>query len=623
MCGLFLTVGYAPDKRGLDTVAHRGPDGEGWKVFESPAGPVALGHRRLSIIDLDDRALQPMASADSRHWLIFNGEIYNYLELRAELAAAGSVFRTVSDAEVLLEAYRAWGAACLSRFVGMFAFAIFDDRDKTLFLARDHLGVKPLVWHAREKGFAFASEIKQLLQLPTFSRRMNRSRARDFLVSGVTDHRTSTLFADAMNVSPGDYAVIDLRRSRPGESITFKPYWRPPLPDEVAIKEDEAAARFKTLFLDSIRLQMRADVRVGSCLSGGLDSSSIVCAEATIRPSGAEPFNVVSAVFPGTSVDESRFIDAVVERTGVVSHRVTLDPASVFEDLDATLAAQDEPYGSTSIHAQRHVFRAARQAGVKVMLDGQGADEILGGYHGCFHYHYLRLIREARLFSLLETLRERKAWHGVEARSELAFVANRLKAPLRRLAGRATTAPHAWLRVPDIEGDVIAGAIAEHGLTRPRELGQYCVLLARSTNLPMLLRYEDRNSMAHSIEARVPFLDHRLVEFCLRLGHQHKIVGGDTKRVLRTAMKGVLPEIIRQRRDKLGFATPEEVWFKGPLRTEVLARAEKSVRAHGDIFEPSIAIDLLSATLDGRRPFDFLPWRVVVFGAWVDRFGMT
>ncbi|MBY0421283.1 MAG: asparagine synthase (glutamine-hydrolyzing) [Parvularculaceae bacterium] len=622
MCGLFVSIGFEPDRRCLDAVAHRGPDGDGWRRFESPAGPVTLGHRRLSIIDLDARALQPMPSADGRLHLVFNGEIYNYLEIRADLERIGVRFRTTSDAEVLLEGYAVWGERVLDKLVGMFAFLIWDDRDKVLFLARDHVGVKPLFWHGGSGGLSFASEIKQFFPLQSFRRVLHRERARDFLATGLTDHRASTLFADARHVGAGDYARLDLKSWRPGDRIPFAPYWRPPAPEDQGISEDAAAEQFRTLFFDSIRLQMRADVRVGSCLSGGLDSSSIVAAQTRLRPSDAEALNVVSAVFPGARVDESAHIDAMVAASGATPHRVTLDPGSVFEDLDAVLGAQDEPYGSTSIHAQMHVFRAAKAAGVKVMLDGQGADEILGGYHGCFHYHYVRLIRQARAGALLRTLVERKAWHGAAIRNQLDFAIRRLPPRLAAALGRPPVAPEQPFLRWGGDDDVLAGALAAHGLERPRDLGQYCVALVATASLPMLLRYEDRNSMASSIEARVPFLDHRLVEFSLRLGWRHKIVGGDTKRVLRAAMTDILPDSIRLRRDKIGFATPEEEWFRGPLADEVTRRTKATLAAFPDAFDSDAALAAVRARLDGARPFDFLPWRLIAFGAWAEKFGM-
>jgi len=591
-----------------------------------------LGHRRLAIIDLDDRALQPMPSDDGRYWLVFNGEIYNFIELKEELISAGYRFSTTSDSEVLLKAFQHWGSASLDRLIGMFAFVIWDDRLKQIFIARDRLGIKPLVYHASNKGFAAGSEIKQLIDLPGFSRRINLDRAHNFLSNGITDHHSTSLFRDAHNIGPGRYLKIDLKSWRPGDALSVAEYWQPPGPEDSIIGEDEAADTFRRLFMESIQLHMRADVRVGSCLSGGLDSSSIVAAQTALWPSNAEPLTAVSAVFPTSSVDESRFIDAVVQNTGVKSSRLTLDPHKVFEDSVAVVRAQDEPYGSTSIHAQYRVFERARELGIKVMLDGQGADELLGGYHGCFHYHYARLIRQARLGELLQTLNERKAWHNVSYREQLAAFARHLPAPLRGImAGSvaASNAPRSWMNTDLMqshrprEGSIIAQVLSSEGLDMPKTLGDYCQLLTRATSLPLLLRYEDRNSMAHSIEARVPFLDHRLVEFALRLGNQHKIVGGDTKRILRRAMSDLLPSAVLNRRDKIGFATPEEAWFKGPLRKKIEAGVEETLALYPSLLDSTQTRNFATQSLDGRIPYDSTLWRIVVFGIWGRELGMS
>lgn len=631
MCGIFISIGFSPDPAHIDAVSHRGPDGRGWRVFESPVGPVALGHRRLAIIDLDDRSLQPMPSSDGRYWLTYNGEIYNYVELRDELRAAGSAFSTQSDSEVLLAAYQAWGEGALDRLVGMFSFAIWDNKEKVLFAARDRLGVKPLVYHASTRGLALGSEIKQMFGLPGFTKRINLDRAHNFLETGVTDHLSETMFADAMNIGPGRYIKLDLKTWRPGHPLPVSNYWKPPAPQARRWSEADAAARFRELFFDSIRLHMRSDVRVGSCLSGGLDSSSIVCAQSRMWPVGQERLNAVSAVFPGSAVDESKFIDSVIKHANVSSTLVTLKPEDVFSDAEAILRAQDEPYGSTSIHAQYHVFKKAREQNIKVMLDGQGADEILGGYHGCFHYHYTRLFRQLQMFELLQTLNDRIAWHGQGLRQQLASYTARVPVIRQLLRPPGPDAPPkpSWMGSDLLQahmptgGSTLAQAMQVEGFERARTLGDYCVILTRTASLPMLLRYEDRNSMAHSIEARVPFLDHRLVEFALELGDQHKIVGGDTKRVLRRAMDSVLPDIIRDRRDKLGFATPEESWFKGPLRGAVEDGIDKTIALYPDLLVPDATRQYAKQILNGDRPFDFSLWRIVVFGIWGRQMGMS
>ncbi|MBK8196764.1 MAG: asparagine synthase (glutamine-hydrolyzing) [Acidobacteria bacterium] len=408
-----MSVGFEPSPKYIRAASHRGPDGEGSRVFASPSGPVAMGHQRLSILDPASRSAQPISDNSERYSMVFNGEIYNYIELRRELQASGVCFRTESDTEVLLQAIIHWGPQALGRLIGMFSFVIWDDHDKILLIARDRVGIKPLVLHSSSEGIAFASEIKQLLLLPTFRRRMNLARAYDFLSSGVTDHLPGTMFDDASNLSPGRFLRLDLKTWRPGHALPAETYWTPPSPDMAPISEGDAADKFRELFFDSIRLQMRADVKVGACLSGGLDSSAIVCAQSKARPRCAEPFGAVSAVFPGTSVDESAFIRDVVAASKVRSILTTVRPQTLIEDTEIVLRAQDEPYGSTSIVAQYNVFRAARENGIKVMLDGQGADELLGGYHGCFPYHYRGLVRQMKFLSLVRAMQERKAWHGI------------------------------------------------------------------------------------------------------------------------------------------------------------------------------------------------------------------
>jgi asparagine synthase (glutamine-hydrolysing) len=550
-----------------------------------------------------------MRSPDGRYWLIYNGELYNYLELRRELD--GWEFRTKSDAEVLLAAYVKWGPAALERFVGMFALAIFDADENRLFIARDRFGVKPLYYAVTRAGAAFGSEIKQLRGFPGQSGRANAERLRDFVEYGLIDHRDETCFADVLPVPAGARATIDLGGGAPSWlPLRFSVWWRPPEPEEGPLSEAEAAATFRRLFEESVRLHMRADVRVGSCLSGGLDSTSILCAMSALRGEGAEPLEAVSAVFPGADIDESAFIDLASRHARAASRRETFEPSAIFDDLDAVLAVQDEPYGSTSIHAQHRVFRRASDCGVKVMLDGQGADELLGGYHGAFHHHYLKLMRSFDIGGLATTLEERRRWHGLSWGRQLAPFA---KSALARLA----PGPRGGAAYPDPVG----AACAARGVPRPRSIGTYCVALTAALSLPSLLRFEDRNSMAFGVEARVPFLDHRLAEFALRLGDRHKIVGDDTKRVLRAAMAGLIPEEIRLRRDKIGFATPEAEWFRGPLKKRAAEMVDASIATYPDLFPEKDVRSVARDMLDGSRPYDHILWRIIVVGAWGRKFG--
>jgi asparagine synthase (glutamine-hydrolysing) len=630
MCGLFCSIGIAPDRSRIDIVAHRGPDGSGWEVRQSPAGPVALGHRRLAIIDLTEGGRQPMASPDGRFELIFNGEIYNYIELREELRAKGEVFTTDSDSEVLLRAYAVWGEGSLNRLRGMFAFLIWDDREKRLFAARDRFGIKPLYLVETGECIALASEIKQLLDLPGLERRMNIARVHDFLLSGICDHTAETMFDGVMQVRAGECLLVDAGKAPLAVTIRR---WYPATAAAIDVNETEAGRRYREALQDAVRLHLRSDVPVGSCLSGGLDSSSIVCLMSDMLRSrgGGARVNTFSACYAEKSVDEKPFMEEVVGHASTIPHYLFPKSDDVLRKASDITWHQDEPFGSTSIFAQWCVFDEARRAGIKVMLDGQGADEPLAGYHGSFSYYMAELIRRRDVAMVVRTMAERKRYHGLAVREQVQTY----MAPLLPLAltsalrgKRHAMIDHDWLGTDVIrrQGNpksALALASETLGLPPVTDIRSLCLTLTHASNLQMLLHWEDRNSMASSIEARVPFLDHPLVELVLGLGNAHKIVGGDTKRALRVAMVGILPEKVRQRRDKLGFATPEQIWFRGPLRGPILDGIEASLRRYPDLMNAAGVRALAADMLDERRPIDFTLWRIVNIGIWGERFGVA
>ncbi|MCR4523805.1 asparagine synthase (glutamine-hydrolyzing) [Bosea sp. 47.2.35] len=630
MCGLFGSIGFAPDMARIDLVSHRGPDGRGWREFASPGGPVALGHRRLAIIDVSDAGLQPMSERSGRYHLVFNGEIYNYIELRDEMRASGEIFETESDSEVLLRAYMLWGEGALKRLRGMFAFLIWDDRDKTLFAARDRYGIKPLYIAASGQGVAFASEIKQLLDLAGGTRRLNLARAYDFLADGMSDHTAETLFEGILQIRGGEYAIVAAHAAALGQPIVRR-WHEVAMPPVVTMSEKDAAERFRELLRDSVRLHLRADVPVGSCLSGGLDSSSIVCLMARMLPADGLGLHTVSACYADKSVDEKPFMDAVIEATGAQAHFVFPRAEDVFQRVADITWHQDEPFGSSSIFAQWCVFETAKAACIKVMLDGQGADEILAGYHGLFPTYLAELARSMRLMQLARTMAERRSMHGQGVGRQAAGLIYSL-APdgMKRLVrgARHDHLQHGWLSTDTLASlehrpSALETAAASLGLKAPGDIASICLVMAHSSNLPMLLHWEDRNSMAHGIEARVPFLDHPLVDFALGLGSQHKLVGADTKRVLRRAMADVLPPAVSARRDKLGFATPEAAWFRGPLRQLVEDGVERTLRTLPGLLDPAGTRRFASKMLSGAAPLDFSLWRIISLGIWAERFKVS
>jgi asparagine synthase (glutamine-hydrolysing) len=590
MCGIAGVVGRAPEAlRPLQAMTaalrHRGPDDEGYLLADSrssraaayggadtvpalglprlpetalPGTDVGLGSRRLSIIDLSPAGHQPMASPDGRLWVTYNGEIFNYVELRHELQRRGHAFRTASDTEVLLAAYSEWGEGALGRLNGMWAFALYDAREKLLLCARDRFGVKPLHYHAAGGLFAFASEIKGLLAHPAVPCRPHEAALHGFLVHGALHEGEGTFYEGIHSVPGGHRLSLDLRSG----AIDVRRWYTLPEPPPVPGDPGE----IRDLLADAVRLRLRSDVDVGTCLSGGLDSSSIVALTARLRDAAAAArHRAFSIVYPDAGLDESAYVCAVAEATGVEDARSTPTSAELLADLPALVRHQDEPFPSASVYSQFRVMKMAREAGVPVLLDGQGGDEVLAGYH----YHYGPYLAEvvARR-GLGAALREARRARQVTGRpwsfflGLLAYHAVPLPAGIqaravRRQATQGRVPPE--LVSPAWAARAGGGSVERHR----RRPGLHAELRAGilQTSLPALLRYEDRNSMAFSVEARTPYLDYRLVERAQALPASELIHNGWTKAILREAMAGVVPDPVRWRRDKLGFATPEKRWL--------------------------------------------------------------
>lgn len=625
MCGLFGSVGFELDQERIDIVAHRGPGGRGRRTFMNPEGPVTLSRPRLASTDISDAGLQPKSDASGRCQLVFNGEIYNYRELRAEMIASGEVFATESNFEVPLCACMLWGDAALQRLCAMLVFLIWGDRDKRLFVARDLYGIKPLYLFDGRGGVAFGSDIKQLLSLPGQSARMNIVRVHDFLSAGLSDHARETMFPAIVQLRRGEYASIDASGAMAPKLVVRR--WYAATAGELTLSEAEAAESFRNLLSGSVRLHLRSDVPVGSCLSGGLASSAIVClmAQQLDSAAGGERVNTISARYLDKSVEEKPSMDAVVAHAHTLPHFIFQRPEDVFQRASDITWHQDEPFGSSSIFAQWCVFEEARRAGVKAMLDGQGADEQLAGDDASFPYCLAELTRQGHLFQVAGTILERHRFHGTSIAEQIKHVSQ--VATLQRRRYQALT-QHDW-----IDGELISAqgnpnggfqlGVEMLGLPWVKDIRSLCLGMTYATNLSMFLHWEARNSMAHSIEERVPFLEHPPVEFSLVLGSDHKIVGEDTKRVLRKGMAGILPDVIKERRDKLGFATPETAWFRGPLHGLISDGIEKTLSIYSWLFNGSGVRALCSDMLEGRRRVDFWLWRIVSIGLWGERHGVS
>jgi asparagine synthase (glutamine-hydrolysing) len=562
-----------------------------------------------------------MSYADGRYWITYNGEIYNYLELREELCKLGHRFVSQSDTEVILAAYAQWGEACQEKFIGMWAFVLVDSHQQLVFASRDRFGIKPLFfWNLPDGTLALASEIKQFTVLPGWNAKADLQGCYDFLTRGLSQHRGGTMFSGVRQLLRGSCFTLRWRQTtRPNPRSWYR---LPATRLEPDLKS--ASEEFERLLAESVRLHLRSDVKVGSCLSGGLDSSSIVAmVNRYLREQGRHELQeTVSSCFDIAQFDERPFIQAVAQLTGVRTHYVFPDYRKLFSELPRLVWHQDEPFGSTSIYAQWNVFREASLQGLKVMLDGQGADEMLAGYHGFFSSWFAHL---ARRLALPRLVRELLSWHrkhGYSPWQGMVLLAHqllphRLRRIGLRFVGRATRPD--WLNVDYLDR---AGVVTdEPEIARPAGsiYGDSIRKLLHSS-LPLLLHFEDRDSMAHSVEARVPFVEHRLIEFVVSLPDHMKIQNGETKYVMRRALRGILPEEVRTRQDKMGFVTPEEVWLREAATGSFREAISQACELAPDLFNKTQVVQLFESYASGRRRFDFLPWRLACFGAWMNRF---
>jgi asparagine synthase (glutamine-hydrolysing) len=605
MCGLcgVVAAGRPPERETVDRmlaeIGHRGPDGRG--VFADDG--VCLGHLRLAIIDLSDAGLQPFPSEDGRLQLLHNGEIYNYLELREELRAKGHVFRTETDTEVLLAAYREWGEACVERFNGIWAFAIWDVERRTLFASRDRFGVKPLYYRRDAGRLAFASEAAALRGPEA---RADAGAVRDYVVQGWLDEGERTMFEGVRRLPPATNLVFA------DGKLTLRRYWR--LEPGAAPADPVGAVR--DLFHDAVRLQLRSDVPVGTALSGGIDSSAVAV---TVADLGVEHQKTVTAWFEDAGFDERPFARAVVDATGAESHWVSFDADDLVANLPAIVRAQGEPFGSTSICAGWYVMREARRAGLTVMLDGQGGDELFAGYRAAYGYRIADLLARGDVAELRRELPAFWRQHGGNRLAAAGVLARPFLPRSLAGAGRARLKGSSSLAHPDLRA-LPGGASGNGGQPFPDRLRRHLAETLSHRGLPELLRYEDRNSMAHAIEARVPFLDHRLVELAYSLDGAQLVARGRTKAVLRDALGELLPEPVRERRDKLGFVTPEGRFFRGALgdlAADVFA--SRAFRERG-LVDAGAARSRLEAHRRGELVAGMELWRALNVELWAQAF---
>ena len=585
----------------LGSISHRGPDATNSLLINQ----VALGHNRLSILDLSDAANQPMRRGDLV--MVFNGEIYNYLEIRKELESFGHRFHTQSDSEVILSSYEQWGAACVQRFVGMWALAIWDSRKEELFCSRDRFGIKPFLYILEGDRFYFGSEYKALRPSPVFSNDLNMRQIRRGLQMGWVVYQDETYF-EKVKALPEACNLL----YRNGK-VKIERYW-----DLQPLSKDQRTYQEKTIefrerLIDSLRLHMRSDVEVGACLSGGIDSSSITSIVGHLYPD--VDFRTITIYYAGeNAVDERPFVKSILQK---YPHIRNVDYSPQKEALRECFHRMcyhiDVPTNWSSDISQYYVMELAGRHKMKVLLDGQGSDEFLGGYMHSFYRLIGNELRQGHLATATRLFRDHRTNQEFGMKKSADVWAKSMMSAVfteQQLYSMEYRHFHPYLhRDPDRNAPF---RLAERF---PDKLDNFLYNLIFQTLLPSLLHFEDRNSMAFSIESRVPFLDHRLVEFGFRLKSEDRIRNGVTKSILRDSMRGILPDEILNRSDKKGFTTPGAHW----LRTDMHFLLEQNF-SNLDFLDQRLLRKLIKEFEGGNDKLAQLLWRVGGLGYWTSHF---
>jgi len=587
-----------------DAIAHRGPDGEGQWISDN--GKVGLGHRRLSIIDLSHSADQPMHYLD-RYTIVFNGEIYNYIELKEVLIKQGFLFKTASDTEVLMALYHRDKEACLQLLDGMFSFVIYDKKEETIFCARDRFGEKPFFYSCQPgQYFIFGSEMKELWAAG-IPKVVNKKMLYKYLQWGtlVNSVDLSETFYEGCRLLPhSHYIKMNLHSLKPEPQSYYDIQWKN---IDYSITEEKATKQFRELFYESVKRRLRSDVPVGSSLSGGLDSSLVVGVIDELIKGSGQIQKTFSAVFPGFAKDERRYMDMVIDKTCAEPHFVTPTDDGMIQELPTISYHQEEPYGSASIYVQYKVMELARKEQITVLLDGQGADEILAGYHGYYLQYFKELYRNDRKRYTYEVAMYKELHSGNEINGLLSRgIKQRIREiapfaikPLRNLYRRVRPVERPGFFNPDFV-DAYRQPVTSSYID-PRSLNESLYLSTMKGGLQELLRYADRNSMAHSREVRLPFLSHELVNFLFTLPGHFKVREGWTKWIMRTSFGEQLPEQIAWRKDKIGYEPPQKSWMDNKDFKHMVVESRKTLVAEGILDKNMLSREVISESAHSMK----------------------
>lgn len=600
----------------LSKMAKRGPDDVGFERFDiSQSNELVLGHTRLSIIDLTSSGHQPMSTENGQFTIVFNGEIYNYKELREELKNLGFVFTTDSDTEVLLIAWQCWKQESLSRLIGMFAFVVFDSKSNTLTCVRDAFGIKPFYFSNDNNQFLFSSDINSLLELRNEPKNLCFQKAYDYLVHGTYDNNELTFIEGVKNLVPGSLMQFDLSKNA---IVNYSKWWSPTQNERSDISFSQATEIVREHFLDNIRLHLRSDVPLGAALSGGIDSSAIVCAMRYLYPK--EDIHTFSYIAKGSPSSEEKWVDYVNDFTSAKSYKVVANGEELFKDLDDLILSQGEPFGSTSIYAQYRVFKLAKDNGITVTLDGQGADELLAGYSGYPVQRMQSLYELGEYKSLFSFVNSWKKWPGRDGlKAYKCLVAsitpNKLRPYLKDIF--VTPPKPKWLNIKFFENsgvDINTHPEVQNEIYKGRRVIETMGRSLQFDGLPQLLRHGDRNSMAFSVESRVPFLTTNTANLFLNLPEKYLISNhGETKSVFRAAMRGIVPDVILDRKDKVGFETPEKAWL---LTMAPTFRSWLEDSTDIEFINTKEILFEFDQIISGKKAFSWQLWRWLNFIRW-------
>jgi asparagine synthase (glutamine-hydrolysing) len=618
MCGIVGQISHQTAENNdrlllesIQALRHRGPDSSGHKTMNLSPWKIFLGHTRLSILDLSDRGRQPMEDDVDELVLSYNGEIYNYRELRFTLSKLGYEFQTETDTEVILKAWREWGPEAIPHLEGMFSFAIYSKNEKSIYIVRDAFGIKPLYYTSDVNQLIFGSELSALRIIMNRKPRLNHETAIRYLMTGSYDDGSSTFYEDIEQLLPGHYLKLDL--SRMSLETRLERWWKPSIVEE-SIPFEEAMNRVRNLILQSVEMNVVSDVPVGVSFSGGLDSSVIVGSLRKLFPH--ERIRTFSFISEDPRHSEESWVDLMAQEAKLDHHKIFIAPEEFKRDIDSLIISQGEPFGSTSIYAQFRICQTAHEEGIKVLLEGQGGDEIFAGYHGYPHARAASLLSERRF---LETSMLLNQWRKNRDQGNL-----RLLKIIRDVIGNEIN-QYALFRSGSITKENLSYGKFNTSIDNNRALG----LIPRNRRLvgalrdefltggmSRLLRHGDRNSMAWSVENRVPFLNKSLIQTSLSLPEHYLLSnGGETKYILRKAMKDIVPTTILTRNDKIGFETPEYIWMKSFHQNELLGWLEGLEGL--DFVDTKSSRNFVKKSLSTKIFYKRKTWRILNFARWM------